>query len=139
MACLRPEGKACLTLRWAGRRACWAAGSPAKAAMACSGSTLATARMAPGTPREPAMRRIIAAPTYRGWWNTSSSARRRSGSPLESFMPWTGRSGEVVGQGRRVAGGLGDGVVVGAGVAGPGWAEGQDGVGAGVAGRAGQD
>ena len=65
-------------------------------------------------------------------------------------MPWTGRSGsastgmpggavwEVVGEDGQVAGGLGDRLVVGAGVVVAGRAEGQDGVGAGLAGVAGQ-
>src|SRR5215203_5556594 len=62
IASFRPKGKRALARMWAANRACWAAGSPAKAAMACSGSTLATARMAPAMPSDPAMSRSGAAP-----------------------------------------------------------------------------
>jgi hypothetical protein len=44
-------------------------------------------------PSAPAIVRIEEAPTYSQPRKPASSASSRSGSPLESLVPWTGRPG----------------------------------------------
>ena len=125
---LEAEREAGLDAVVGGQEGCWAPASPAKAAIACSGSTLATARMAPGRPSEPAMRSMGEAPTAGGGRRPRArpgAARGRRWSPScpgpagRAAPPpgcRAGRSGGSGRRGRQVAGGLGDRVVVGAGV-----------------------
>src|SRR5437588_10251683 len=96
VSCLTPTGKpSSASRRRNAASAVSAAASPSNAARQISGSAFASPRIAPAAPSARARCRILVDPTKTLPSQPSTSAASRSGSPLLSFTPATGRLGRT--------------------------------------------